>query len=129
VGVYFRDFAAAARTAAHRFFVASIMRRRPSGLRRRFAFLGAEAKDSDAAPFFTVAHLLRCASAIRFLAATLIVRRPFAGLTEIDSALAPLNIPLSSAICSLMCLFLASKPSMAALITSLLRVEIMPLEP
>src|SRR5215469_6705688 len=80
-------FAAAARTAAQRFFVASIMRRRPSGLRRRFAFLGAEATASDTAPFFTVAHLLRCASAICFLAVTLIVCRPFDGLTETDSEL------------------------------------------
>ena len=71
------------------------MRRRPSGLSRRFAFLGAEATAPDAAPFFTAAHLLRCASAIRFLAAALIVRRPLDGLRETDSELAPLNIPLS----------------------------------
>jgi hypothetical protein len=111
---YFRDFAAAARTAAQRFFVAAIMRRRPSGLKRRFAFLGAGATASDTAPFFTDAHLLRCASAIRFLAAALIVGRPFAGLPETDSELAPLNIALSCAICSLIHCFLASKPSMAA---------------
>src|SRR5215469_1583012 len=98
---YFLDFAAAARTAAQRFFVASIMRRRPSGLRRRFAFLGAEATASDAAPFFTAAHLLRCASAIRLRAAALIVRRTFAGITETDSELEPLNIALSCTICSL----------------------------
>jgi hypothetical protein len=98
-------------------FVTQLLRqgdRRPSGLRRRFAFLGAEATASDVAPFFTAAHLLRCASATRFLAATLIVRRPFAGLTETDSELAPLNIPLSCMICSLIRRFLASKPSMAA---------------
>ena len=110
---YFLDFAAA-RNAAQRFFVASIMRRRPSGLRRRFAFLGAEATAPDAPPFFTAAHLLRCASAIRFRAVALIVRRPLAALTEVDSKLAPLNIPLSCTICSLMRRFLASKASMAA---------------
>jgi hypothetical protein len=61
--IYFAE-AAAARTAAHRFFVASMMRRRPSGLRRRFAFLGAGAAAFGAAPFFTAAHLLRIAPAI-----------------------------------------------------------------
>jgi hypothetical protein len=109
---YFRDFAAA-RTAAQRFFVASMILRRPSGLRRRFAFLGAGTTAFGATPFFT-ARLLRIAFAIRFRGAALIVRWPFAELTETDSEPAPLNIPLSCTICSSMCRFLASNPSMAA---------------
>jgi hypothetical protein len=47
--------------AAQRFFVASIMRLRPSGLRRRFAFSAGAGVVSSA---LFAAHLFRCASAI-----------------------------------------------------------------
>ena len=91
-----------------------MMRRRPSGLRRRFAFLGAGAAVFGAASFFTAAHLLRIASAIRFREAALIARGPLAGPAETDSELGPLSIPLSSAIRWLICCLRAYKPSIAA---------------
>lgn len=50
-----------ARTAAHRFFVASIIRRRPSGLSRRFVFFAAGAVACVPATLFA-AHLLRMRS-------------------------------------------------------------------
>jgi hypothetical protein len=69
--------AAAARTAAQRFFVAAMILCMPSSLIWRFAFGGATLEDWAATPFclLAVAHRFRCASAIRFLPAALTFRR------------------------------------------------------
>ena len=74
---YFAAFAAAARTAAQRFFVASMILFRPSALSFRFGFLATGSAVLAAMPdsFLAAAHLFRCASPIRSLAAALTFRR------------------------------------------------------
>lgn len=73
-------FAAAALFAAHRFFVAAIIAAFPAADSLRFGFKGSglTGADLDSGWSLALAHLLRCASPIRFRAAALIWRRlPF----------------------------------------------------
>jgi len=69
-----------ARTSAHRFFVASMIRFRPAALNRRF-FAGAGASLA----FFNSAHRFRCAAAIRFLPAAPTTRFVGASPSEADA--------------------------------------------
>ena len=73
-----------------------------------------------AAAFLTAAHLLRCAAAILFRAAALIVRFPVVGWAALaGSGLAPSNIRRISTIRVSILVFCASKPSRAAVRISL----------
>src|SRR5262249_54376517 len=78
----------AARIAAHRFFVASIIRRRPSGLRRRFVFFAAGAAACVEATLFA-AHLFRIRSDSRLRPAALKVRRPVCGDVGVGAEVPP----------------------------------------
>src|ERR1700694_3062784 len=70
--------------------------------------------------FFPSSHLLRCAAAIRFRAATDIFRRLRFGLSEVAAGEfgAPSKIALSSPICESMFRFCSSKPRIAAAMIS-----------
>src|ERR1700693_5343016 len=64
----YADLAAAARTNAQRFLVASMILFRPAALSFRFGFWASDLAACGAAPdcFLASAHLFRCASAMRF---------------------------------------------------------------
>src|SRR4051812_43144140 len=92
-------FFAAEFLAAQRFFRAATIAARPSALSFRFDFFAT--LPSDDSPF-AAAHRFRCASAIAFLPAALIVLLPeFAG-GEFTAAFAeaPVRMSRSSAICT-----------------------------
>src|SRR5262249_2394120 len=82
--------------------------------RRRWG--GCAAADSDAP--LMAAHLLRCASAIRFRPAALIVERLVVWRAAAAVGCRPLSMARSSAICESIRCFCASKPSMAAVMIS-----------
>jgi hypothetical protein len=112
-------FAASARFNAHRFFVAAMIAFLPAAESFRFGLettLGVAPADAA----LEAAHLFRCASAIAFLPAALIFRRlRFGGSgAAVDSAGPPVSNARSSAIWSSMRVFCASKPSMAAVMIS-----------
>src|ERR1035437_8761741 len=68
-----RPYALAFLSAAHRLFVAAMIRARPSGLKWRFFALGGVAAASASA-FRTAAHRFFCAAAMRLRAAGLTER-------------------------------------------------------
>jgi hypothetical protein len=107
----------AARTTAHRRFVASIVAFRPAALSFRFLRTGTGVL-SDPAPARFAAHLFRWAAAILARAAADIRRRFVVGADDSDPSLLglPLNNCRSSAICVFIRFFCSSKPSMAAVI-------------
>jgi hypothetical protein len=120
-------FAAAAWTAAHLFFVASEIAFLPAALSFRFGFDGSIAAGADGSDSpFSFAHLAFCPRAIRRLAAAEILRFS-AGAFGVASAPAepPFSMERSSAICVSIRSFSCSKPVMAALIISGVRLVVM----
>jgi hypothetical protein len=111
----------AALTLAHRAFVAAIILALPALLIRRLAFAGCALAGADgSAAFLEAAHLFRCASAIAFLPAALIFRRfrfGGSGMAAV-SAEPPANRLRSSAILVSIRAFWDSKPSIAAVMIS-----------
>ena len=108
-------FAASALFSARRFLVAAMIAALPAADNLRFS-LGAAFGADDSAAFLDAAHLLRCASAIALLPATLILRR-FRGATSGVTAGAagpPDSIAWSSAILARSFSFWASIPKIAA---------------
>ena len=89
--IYFYALAAAARAAAQRFLVASMILCRPCALGFRFGFLAAGLAVLAAAPgsLLAEAHLFRRASAIRCLAVALIVRRLRIGSSAAEGSVFP----------------------------------------
>src|SRR5262249_50825498 len=104
-----------ARFSAHRFFSAATIAALPAALSFRLGLVAGAA--GTEAPL-AAAHLLRCASAIRFRPAGLIVER----LVDWGAAAAvgcrPLSMARSSLICASIRRFWPSKPSMAAVMIS-----------
>lgn len=111
--------ACSARFNAQRFFVAATIALLPAAESFRFGFETASGAGLSAA--FLAAHLFRCASAIAFLPAALIVRRFCCGGSGAAavSAEAPVCIARSSAIWVSRCRFCSSNPRIAAAIISL----------
>jgi hypothetical protein len=110
----FSRCALAALTAAHRFFVASMIRFRPAALSLRLGF-GASCVGGSVA-FLAAAHLLRCASAMAFLPAALIFFRFRIEGAAVAAASAPPPeiMAVSSAILASILRFCASNPTRAA---------------
>jgi hypothetical protein len=102
----------AARTAAHRRLVASMIAFRPAALILRFLRTGADVPSDPAPPARLAAHLFRCAAAILPRAAADIRRRFLVGRDDSAPSLLapPLNICRSSAICAFIRFFCSSKP-------------------
>ena len=88
---------AAALTAAHRSFVASLIARLPAALSLRF-FRAGVGPALTADPFLIAAHLVRCAAAILRRAAADIFRLAGVGSGAAPSVEAGVNIWRSSAI-------------------------------
>jgi hypothetical protein len=130
---YLAAFAAAARTAAQRFFVASMILCRPAALSFRFDFLatGLAVLATTLDSFFTAAHLFRWATAIRCLAAALIFRRLRVGSSVgTGTAVPPVKSCRSSAMWASRRIFCAWNPSIAAVrISSVNLAGNIPLDP
>ena len=91
-------FAAAALFAAHRFFVAAMIRFKPSSLMRRFAF-GNSGTAATFLPLWNAAHRFFCAAAILALAVTLIIRF---GAASVATTGPPKWLRISAIFCSIL---------------------------
>src|ERR1022692_5074210 len=94
-------FAAAALFAAHRFFVAAMIRFMPSSLMRRFAF-GASGAADALVPLWNAAHRFFCAAAILALAAPLNIRFGAAFLAATGLTLPRKWLRISAIFCSIL---------------------------
>jgi hypothetical protein len=110
--------ARAFRKASHRRLVASMIAFRPAALSLRF-FRGGAAFAAAPDSFLRLAHLFRWAAAMRARAAADILRCCLPAPASPFSAFVPWRRLRNSAICSSIRLFCSSKPSIAALRTSL----------
>lgn len=94
-------FAVAARFAAHRLFVAAMIRFKPSSLRRRFAF-GSAGAAATFLPLWNVAHRFFCAAAILALAAALKIRFGVAFLATTGLTRPGSRLRISAIFCSIL---------------------------